>query len=102
MSSLVAGTLFGVLVLGQPVASGFFLGIVLSVTSASVLSTILLERESMRRRYARVALAAGIASEVLVWVLLSIASSLGGSSPVLAATISAVSAVGVFLFMLTL
>ncbi len=100
-ASLVAGTLFAWLVLGQPPQSGIFLGIVLSVTAVTVTSTILLERGVMRRSYAQVMLVAGVSSEVLVWVFVSVISSAQGSSPLLAAAESVVSALGVFLFMLT-
>jgi len=100
-ASLVAGTLFAWLVLGQPPQSGIFLGIVLSVTAVTVTSTILLERGVMRRSYAQVMLVAGVSSEVLVWVFVSVISSAQGSSPLLAAAESVISALGVFLFMLT-
>lgn len=101
-AGLVAGTLFALLVLGEAFASAFFLGIVFSVTGVSVAATILIEQGVMRRSYAQVVLAAGVASEVLVWVLVSIVSSTGGPSPVLAALSSAITAAAVFLFMLTL
>src|SRR5919202_1558508 len=102
VSSLVAGTLLGWLILGQPLQADFFLGVVLSVTGVSVLTTILLERGALRRNYAQVTLAVGIASEVLVWILVSIAASLGGASPLQSGVRSALTALGVVLFVLTL
>src|ERR671929_618051 len=102
VSSLVAGTLLGWLILGQPLQADFFLGVVLSVTGVSVLTTILLERGVLRRDYAQVTLAVGIASEVLVWILVSIAASLGGASPLQSGVRSALTALGVVLFVLTL
>ncbi|HKO24333.1 MAG TPA: cation:proton antiporter, partial [Chloroflexota bacterium] len=102
VSSLVAGTLVGWLILGQPPQAGFFLGVVLSVTSVSVLTIILLERGMLRRDYAQVTLAVGIASEVLAFILISIAASLGGASPLQAGVGSALTALGVVLFVLTL
>src|SRR5918911_253859 len=102
VSSLVAGTLLGWLILGQPLQADFFLGVVLSVTGVSVLTTILLERGALRRDYAQVTLAVGIASEVLVWILISTAAPPGGSSPLQGGWGRAPPAVGVVLFVLTL
>jgi Kef-type K+ transport system membrane component KefB len=99
--SLAAGTVFSWLVLHRGAPYGFFLGIVLSVTAVSVAAKLLLERDAMRRRYAQVIMAAGVASEVLVWVLVSVLASVHSSSPVLAALRSAVYAVGFFLIMMT-
>src|SRR5919199_658372 len=99
--SLAAGTVFSWLVLHKGAPYGFFLGIVLSVTAVSVAAKLLLERDVMRRRYAQVIMAAGVASEVLVWVLVSVVASVHSSSPVLAALRSAVYAVGFFLIMMT-
>ena len=55
--------------------NAFFLGLVLSVTAVSVVAKLLIEREALRRDYAQVMLAAGIAGEVIVWPLISIVSS---------------------------
>jgi Kef-type K+ transport system membrane component KefB len=99
--SLAAGTVFSWLVLHRGAPYGFFLGIVLSVTAVSVAAKLLLERDAMRRRYAQVIMAAGVASEVLVWVLVSVLAAVHSSSPVLAALRSAVYAVGFFLIMMT-
>src|SRR5919202_660286 len=86
--SLAAGTVFSWLVLHKGAPYGFFLGIVLSVTAVSVAAKLLLERDAMRRRYAQVIMAAGVASEVLVWVLVSVLASVHSSSPVLAALLT--------------
>ncbi|HTD80289.1 MAG TPA: cation:proton antiporter, partial [Chloroflexota bacterium] len=73
--SLAAGTIFVWLALSKGAPYGFFLGIVLSVTAVSVAAKLLLERDVMRRRYAQVIMAAGVASEVLVWVLVSVVAA---------------------------
>lgn len=74
--SLVAGTVFASRALGIAPPSGYFVGIVLSVTGVSVIAKILIERDSLRRNYAQVILAAGITSEVIVWPLISVVLSL--------------------------
>ena len=101
LPSLVVGMLFGHFALGIPLLSGLMLGIVLSVTAVGVLAKILIERQALRRRYAQVMLAAGIASEVLVWVLVSLASSIRSGS-LLTAGLSSLAVAGFFLVMLTL
>ncbi len=98
--SIGAGIAFTLLVLRQPLVDAFFLGIVLSVSAVSVAAKILIERELLRRRFAQVTLAAGIASEVVVWLLVSIVSAAKLHSPVIAIR-SAIFAVGFFLLMLT-
>lgn len=98
--SVLAGTGFAFVVLRRPLAYAFFLGIVLSVTAVSVAAKILIEREVVRRRYAQVILAAGIASEVLVWLMVSVVSAAHQNSPLLALR-SAIFAVGFFIFMVT-
>jgi Kef-type K+ transport system membrane component KefB len=100
--SLAAGTLFAVWVLNRALPGGSMLGIVLSVTAVGVAAKILIERDALRRRYAQVILAAGIASEVLVWLFIAVVSSIRGGSPVLAGVRSTVFAVLFFLVMLTL
>lgn len=100
--SLLAGTLFGWLVLGREVSYAIFLGIVLSVTGVSVAAKILVEAEAMRRRYAQVIVAAGVASEVLVWIFVSVISSAHSSSPWAAALRSSIFAIGFFALMMTL
>jgi hypothetical protein len=71
-------------------------------TTVSVAAKLLLEGDAMRRRYAQVIMAAGVASEVLVWVLVSVLASVHSSSPVLAALRSAIYAVAFFVVMMTL
>lgn len=100
LPSLAAGMLFGHFALGVPFLNGLMLGIVLSVTAVGVLAKILMEHEVLRRRYAQIMLAAGVASEVLVWVLVSLASSIRSGSPV-AAGVSALMVAGFFLVMFT-
>jgi Kef-type K+ transport system membrane component KefB/nucleotide-binding universal stress UspA family protein len=95
--SIAAGVIFTSFLFGT--TGGLFLGIVLSVTAVSVLARILTENESMRRNYAQVTLAAGIASEVLVWLMVSIVSALHGSSPLLAGLRSAAFVIGFFIVM---
>ena len=75
-ASIGAGVLIGTKVFGRDPTSSFFLGLVLSVTAVSVVAKLLIEREALRRDYAQVMLAAGIAGEVLVWPLISIVSSI--------------------------
>ena len=99
--SIVAGTLFACLVLGRPVEYAFFLGIVLSTTAVSVAAKILIERETLRRRWAQVILAAGVSSEVLVWLMVSVVSAAHSGSVAIAVR-SAIFAVGFFVLMLTL
>lgn len=99
--SIVAGTLFAFLVLGRPVEYAFFLGIVLSTTAVSVAAKILIERETLRRRWAQVILAAGVSSEVLVWLMVSVVSAAHSGSVAIAVR-SAVFAVGFFVLMLTI
>ncbi len=99
--SIVAGTLFGMGVLGRPAADGFFLGLVLSVTAVSVAAKILIERGTLRRGYAQVILAAGIASEVIIWPLISMVGSLQSGNPVAAGLRSALFAAFFFVLMMT-
>ncbi len=94
--SLVGGAGFALIVLHRGLPYNFMLGIVLSVTAVSVAAKILIERDVLRREYAQVILAAGIASEVVVWLLVSVASATKGASPVLAAARSLVFAVAFF------
>lgn len=72
ITSIIAGTVCGRLFLGVVPPGGIFLGLVLSVTAVSVAAKILIEREALRRSYAQVILAAGVASEVVVWLLISV------------------------------
>lgn len=102
-AAIGTGTVIGVKVFGQDPTSAFFLGLVLSVTAVSVMAKLLIEREALRRDYAQVMLAAGIASEVVVWPLISIVSSVQHKSNPFAAGLRATGlAVLFFLFMFTL
>lgn len=99
--SLVAGALFAALILHRTPPGGFYLGIVLSVTGVSVAAKILIERGSMRRDYAQIIVAAGVASEIVVWLLVAVVSSLHSSSPVIAGLLHTAYALAVFLVALT-
>ena len=102
-SSLVIASLVAVKLMGRNGQSGFFLGLVYSVTAVSVVAKLLIERGVLRRGYAQVMLAAGIASEVLVWPLISVVSSLhSGTNPWIAGLRSAALAAAFFALMLTL
>ncbi len=81
VASVVLGTAFGRFALGSSGLKAFFLGVVLSVTGVSVIAKILIERDSLRRGYAQVILAAGVASEVVVWPVISVVASLSGGNP---------------------
>ncbi len=74
-ASIGVGLFLGTRLFGRESTSAFFLGLVLSVTAVSVVAKLLIEREALRRDYAQVLLAAGIAGEILVWPLISIVSS---------------------------
>jgi Kef-type K+ transport system membrane component KefB/nucleotide-binding universal stress UspA family protein len=101
-SSLVFATFVAVKLLHRAPENGLFLGLVYSVTAVSVVAKLLIEREALRRDYAQVMLAAGIASEVLVWPLISVLSSLHErSNPWIAGARSTLLAVGFFALMLT-
>lgn len=95
------GTMFSLVIFHAPLANALYLGIVLSVTSVGVAAKILIEREALRRRYAQVILAAGITSEVLVWLMVAVVSAARSHTP-LRAIISAAFALGFFVIMLTL
>jgi Kef-type K+ transport system membrane component KefB/nucleotide-binding universal stress UspA family protein len=99
--SLAVGTAFGLIVLHRSFAASTFLGVVLSVTAVSVAAKILMERDTLRRGYAQVILAAGVASEVVVWLLVSIVASFGNGSPLRAGLQSFVFAVLFFVVMMT-
>ncbi|HKS70826.1 MAG TPA: cation:proton antiporter, partial [Ktedonobacterales bacterium] len=100
--SIVAGTIFAALVLGKAPASGIFLGLVLSVTAVSVAAKILIERDALRRDYAQVIIAAGVVSEVLVWLLIAVVSQLRAGTEVASGLEATVFAVGFFILMMTL
>ena len=102
-SSLVVTSVLAVKLMHRTPESGLFLGLVYSVTAVSVVAKLLIERGTLRRGYAQVMLAAGIASEVLVWPLISVVSSLhSGGNAWIAGLRSAALAIAFFAFMLTL
>ena len=74
--SIVVGTIFATHFMQMTILSAVFFGIVLAVTAVSVIAKILIESKSLRRGYAQVILAAGIASEIVVWPLISAVSAL--------------------------
>ncbi len=101
-AAIGAGTAIGVRFFHQDPTSAFFLGLVLSVTAVSVVAKLLIEREALRRDYAQVMLAAGIASEVVVWPLISIVSSVQHKANPFAAGLRATGlAILFFAFMFT-
>ncbi|HEU5438946.1 MAG TPA: cation:proton antiporter [Ktedonobacterales bacterium] len=100
--SIAAGTIFAALALGRPPDRGVFLGLVLSVTAVSVVAKLLIERDALRRTYAQVIIAAGVASEVLVWLLIAVVSALHGGSPVASGIRATLFAIGFFVLMMTL
>ena len=101
-ASVAVGTWLGVRSFGVEPTSAFFLGLVLSVTAVSVVAKLLIEREALRRDYAQVMLAAGIAGEVLVWPLISIVSSVQHKANAVTAGFRASAlAIGFFVFMFT-
>jgi len=101
-SSLVLASIVAVKLMHRTPESGFFLGLVYSVTAVSVVAKLLIERGALRRGYAQVMLAGGIASEVLVWPLISVVSSLhNGGNPWTAGFKSAFLAIAFFALMLT-
>lgn len=100
--SIVAGTVFAVLVLGKAPGQGIFLGLVLSVTAVSVAAKLLIERDALRRDYAQVIIAAGVASEVLVWLLIAVVSRLRTGTAVVSGLEATVFAVAFFVLMMTL
>lgn len=102
-AAIGVGTTIGVKFFGLDPTSAFFLGLVLSVTAVSVVAKLLIEREALRRDYAQVMLAAGIASEVVVWPLISIVSSVQhNANPFAAGLRSTGLAILFFAFMFTI
>ncbi len=102
-ASVGIGTLLGIKAFGVEPTSAFFLGLVLSVTAVSVVAKLLIEREALRRDYAQVMLAAGIAGEVVVWPLISIVSSVQHKANAVTAGFKASAlAIVFFAFMFTL
>ncbi len=102
-ASVGIGLFIGTRIFHREATSAFFLGLVLSVTAVGVVAKLLIEREALRRDYAQVLLAAGIAGEVLVWPLISIVSSVQHkASPFAAGLRSTGLAILFFAFMFTL
>ena len=97
--SIAAGTVFGIFALGLSPVSAIFLGAVMSVTAVSVIAKILIERKAFRRTFAQVIMAAGIASEVAVWPLISALSA--GESSWIAGVRTSLFAAAFFAIMLT-
>ncbi len=88
--------------MGRSPQSGLFLGLVCSVTAVSVVAKLLIEKGALRRGYAQVLLAAGIASEIVVWPLISVLSALHEHhSALIAGLRSAGFAIAFFAIMLT-
>ena len=102
LPSIVAGTVFAMVILGKPLANGVFLGLTLSVTGVSVVAKILIERDALRRTYAQVIVAAGVASEVMVWLLISVASSLRDGAALFSGARALIFVIAFFALMLTL
>ena len=101
-ASVGIGTFLGLKLFRLEPTSAFFLGLVLSVTAVSVVAKLLIEREALRRDYAQVMLAAGIAGEVLVWPLISVVSSVQHrANPVTAGFRSSGLAIAFFAVMFT-
>lgn len=97
------GAWIGTKVFKLDTASAVFLGLVLSVTAVSVVAKLLIEREALRRDYAQVLLAAGIAGEVLVWPLIAIVTSMQHRANPFTAGLRALAlAIVFFAFMFTL
>lgn len=102
-ASVALGTLLGTKMFRLEPTNAFFLGLVLSVTAVSVVAKLLIEREALRRDYAQVLLAAGIAGEVIVWPLISIVSSVQHrANPFIAGLRATGLAILFFAFMFTL
>ncbi|HEY9718459.1 MAG TPA: cation:proton antiporter [Trichormus sp.] len=79
--SILVGSAFGIYCMHLSCPSAIFLGAVVSVTAVSVVAKIFMESQVFRRDYAQVILAAGIASEIIVWPVISVLAAMqtGGS-----------------------
>lgn len=93
--SVVAGVVAGQALGARDLRAALYLGIVLSVTAISVVTTLFVEAGETRRRYGQVVLAGGVAAEVSVWVLVSSTAS-EGSSPLVQTARSVAFAAAVF------
>ena len=100
--SILLGTALGQTVLSLNLLSSVFFGAVLSVTAVSVVAKIFIERKTLRRGYAQVILAAGIASEVAVWPVISVLSALHSGEHWSVGLRTTLFAVLFFAFMLTI
>lgn len=102
VSSVALGCAFSYYLLGKPALNAFYFGIVLSVTGVSVIAKILIERDSLRRGYAQVILAAGVASEVIVWPVISVVSAFQKGNPWIAGARAAIFVLLFFGVMMTI
>lgn len=100
--SILVGMAFASAVTGPMHGDGLFLGIVLSVSAVSVAAKILMERATIRRDYAQVILAAGIGSEVCVWLLISVVAAMQHGNALQAGLRSTLCVIGFFAFLLTI
>jgi Kef-type K+ transport system membrane component KefB/nucleotide-binding universal stress UspA family protein len=100
--SILAGTAFGVFFLHQPITTSIFLGAVLSVTAVGVIAKYFMEQNVLRRSYAQVIMAAGIASEIVVWPIISALSSVKEGHSWISGVLTAIYAVIFLSVMLTL
>ena len=102
-SSLAVTEIVATHLMGRSGQSSTFLGLVYSVTAVSVVAKLLIERGALRRGYAQVMLAAGIASEVLVWPMISVISAYHEHGNAVAAGLKSASlAIIFFVLMLTI
>jgi Kef-type K+ transport system membrane component KefB/nucleotide-binding universal stress UspA family protein len=101
LPSILIGTAFGIGFLHQPVISSIFLGATLSVTAVGVIAKFFMEQGVLRRSYAQVIMAAGIASEIVVWPIISALSSMKEGESWIAGLFTALYAVLFFSIMLT-
>ena len=101
-TSVVVGTVFSRRALGSSGLTAFFFGVVLSVTGVSVIAKILIERDALRRGYAQVILAAGVASEIVVWPVISVVASFRDGNPWMVGARSAGFVLLFFLLLMTI
>ncbi|MDR3613398.1 MAG: cation:proton antiporter [Candidatus Obscuribacterales bacterium] len=99
--SIAAGTAFGLVFMQMNMVSAIFFGAVFSVTAVSVIAKILIERKTLRRSYAQVIMAAGIASEVIVWPIVSALSAIHNGDDWLTGVKTTLYAIAFFATMLT-
>ncbi|HEY9777717.1 MAG TPA: cation:proton antiporter [Planktothrix sp.] len=99
--SIIIGAIFGANLLKLDLPSAIFLGAVLSVTAVSVVAKVFMESRTFRRDYSQVIMAGGIASEVAVWPMISVLSSVHEGGTWLTGLATIVYAAGFFATMLT-